>query len=58
MLSCLMLTCNRKQPGKEANWLNENMAHFKSEAYDHDDEDYKDLLQEIERRHELKAMIK
>jgi len=43
--------------GNEGSWLRDNMPYFKSQAYDHDDEDFRKMIQEIDHRDDLKALI-
>jgi len=33
------------------------MPYFKSQAHDHDDEDFKEMLEEVDRRDDLKALL-
>ncbi|KAJ9637650.1 hypothetical protein H2204_004799, partial [Knufia peltigerae] len=44
--------------GNESNWLKDNMSYFKSQAYEHGDEDFKKMIEEIDQRDDLKAMLK
>lgn len=34
------------------------MPYFKTQAYDHDDDDFRNMLDEVDRREDLKALIK
>lgn len=34
------------------------MSYFKSQAYEHGDEDFKKMIEEIDQRDDLKAMLK
>ncbi|KAL6250125.1 hypothetical protein RBB50_002426 [Rhinocladiella similis] len=44
--------------GNESSWLKDNMPYFKSQAYDHGDQDFKKMVEEIDHRDDLKAMLK
>ncbi|KIV77221.1 hypothetical protein PV11_09036 [Exophiala sideris] len=43
--------------GKEGTWLKENMPYFKSQAYEHDDEEFKKMIEEVNQRDDLKALL-
>ncbi|KIV95498.1 hypothetical protein PV10_03147 [Exophiala mesophila] len=43
--------------GNEASWLKDNMPYFKSQAYEHGDQQFKDMLDEVESRADLKALL-
>lgn len=34
------------------------MPYFKSQAYEHDDQDFRKMIEEIDQREDLKAMLK
>lgn len=53
----LTLLPPRAQAGNEASWLKDNMPFFKSQAYDHNDQQFKDMLDEIDSRDDLKALL-
>ncbi|KAJ9615408.1 hypothetical protein H2200_001483 [Cladophialophora chaetospira] len=44
--------------GSEASWLQDNLSFFKSQAYEHDDQDFRRMLEEIESREDLKGFLK
>jgi len=44
--------------GNEGTWLSDNMPYFKTQAYKHDDEDFRKMIEEIDQREDLKAMLK
>jgi hypothetical protein len=46
------------QAGTEASWLKDNMPYFKSQAYEHDDLEFRKMIEEVETRPDLKAMMK
>ncbi|KAI1614044.1 hypothetical protein EDD37DRAFT_471741 [Exophiala viscosa] len=43
--------------GNEGTWLKENMPYFKSQAYEHDDEEFKKMIEEVYHRDDLKALL-
>lgn len=43
--------------GNERTWLKDNMPYFKSQAYEHKDEDFRKMLEEIDRREDLKQLL-
>lgn len=43
--------------GSESSWLRDNMPFFKSQAYEHDDVDFRKMIEEIDQREDLKAML-
>ena len=43
--------------GNEGTWLKENMPYFKSQAYEHDDEEFKKMIEEVNQREDLKALL-
>ncbi|KAK4940508.1 hypothetical protein LTR10_019382 [Elasticomyces elasticus] len=43
--------------GNEGTWLKENMPYFKSQAYEHDDEEFKKMIEEVNQRDDLKALL-
>jgi hypothetical protein len=45
------------QAGSESSWLRDNMPFFKSQAYEHGDEDFRKMIDEIDARDDLKAML-
>ncbi len=46
-----------KQADNEATWLKDNLAYFKEQAEDYDDEPFQDLLQELQDRPDLKKLV-
>ena len=46
------------QAGNESSWLRDNMPYFKSQAYEHDDEDFRKMLEELDEREDLNALLK
>jgi len=44
--------------GEEGNWLKDNMAYFKEQAEGKGDEDFANLVKEVEERQDLKALVK
>ncbi|KAL7911441.1 putative cis-3-chloroacrylic acid dehalogenase [Trichoderma velutinum] len=44
-------------PGDEGSWLKDNMAYFKDQAEAYYDDEFRDMLQEVENREDLKKMI-
>lgn len=46
------------QAGEEGQWLQSNMAEFKHRAETKGDEDFQQLLEEIESREDLKKLLK
>ncbi|KIW65151.1 hypothetical protein, variant [Phialophora macrospora] len=44
--------------GSESSWLRDNMPFFKSQAYEHGDENFRKMIDEIDTRDDLKAMLK
>ncbi|EXJ56668.1 hypothetical protein A1O7_07012 [Cladophialophora yegresii CBS 114405] len=45
------------QAGTESSWLRDYMPFFKAQAYEHGDEDFRKMLNEIETREDLKALL-
>lgn len=43
--------------GNESSWLRDNMPYFKSQAYEHDDEDFRKMLEELDEREDLNALL-
>jgi len=48
---------NLPSAGKEGTWLKDNMAYFKEQAEVHGDEEFRDMLREINERPDLRALI-
>lgn len=46
------------QAGEEGQWLQSHMAEFKNRAEKNGDEDFQQLLEEIENREDLKKLLK
>lgn len=44
--------------GEEGNWLKDNMDEFKNRAEGRGDQDFVDLLKEVDERKDLKELIK
>ncbi|KAK5211858.1 hypothetical protein LTR67_008619 [Exophiala xenobiotica] len=44
--------------GNESSWLKDNMPYFKSQAYDHGDSNFKQMIEEIDQREDLKGLLK
>jgi len=44
--------------GNESSWLKDNMPYFKSQAYDHGDQDFRKMIEEIDQREDLKELVK
>jgi len=43
--------------GSESSWLRDNMPFFKSQAYEHDDVNFRKMIEEIDTREDLKGML-
>ncbi|KIW83267.1 hypothetical protein Z517_02512 [Fonsecaea pedrosoi CBS 271.37] len=43
--------------GSESTWLRSNMPFFKTQAHEHDDDNFRKMLDEIERRDDLRKLI-
>ena len=53
----LWLTIHRVQADQEGTWLKDNLAYFKEQAEEYDDEPFQDLLQELKDRPDLKKLL-
>ncbi|KIX99081.1 uncharacterized protein Z520_05542 [Fonsecaea multimorphosa CBS 102226] len=43
--------------GNESSWLRDNMPFFRAQAYDHDDDNFRDMIDEINQRPDLKKLL-
>ncbi len=45
------------QPGDEMTWIKDNMAYFQEQANAYDDPDFKEMLEEINEREDMKRFL-
>jgi hypothetical protein len=45
------------QPGDEMTWIKDNLAYFRQQANEYDDDDFKEMLEEINGREDMKNLL-